>query len=87
MWRPFFLALGVSAVLFGVECLGVEKMVLKARHEAPARAVLFFDTTPQLGPNKEFAPPPWLPWSALVTGAVICLYALQIPQRLSGGGK
>ena len=34
-----------------------------------------------------FPPAPWVPWSLLSTGAVVCLYSFTIPKRMGGGGK
>ena len=34
---------------------------------------------------KEFPPAPWVPWSLLSTGAVVCLYSFTIPKRMGGG--
>ena len=80
MWRAFFLAVGVSLILFGVECLGVETINLRAREAAPQSAMPW-DTSAKLGPNKKIVPPPWAPWSLLASGAVVCLYSFTIPRR------
>ena len=85
MWRAFFLAVGLFVALFGAQCLGVQKFVLKARRPilTPPDVVLRAET-PQLGPKKEFVPPPWAPWSLMSTGAVVCLYSFTIPSRING---
>ena len=54
MWRSFFLAIGIFAMAFGLQCLGVEKMVLKAKGPLPAKASIW-DNVPKMAPNKEFA--------------------------------
>jgi len=83
MWKSFFLAIGIFTLAFGVECLGVEKMLLKARNPAPA-AIPWPASAPQMGPNKEFAPPGWMPWSMISLGAVTCIYSFTIPRRMGG---
>ena len=83
MWRAFFLAIGATMVLMGMECLGVETINLRAR-QTPIRAALPFENTPKLGPHKAITPPPWAPWSLLSTGAVVCLYSFTIPRRAQG---
>jgi hypothetical protein len=80
MWRSFFLAVGVFVFLMGVECLGVQKFVLKSREERQATLI----EAPQLAPNKVLSPPDWAPWSLMSTGAVVCLYCFSVPK--AGGG-
>jgi hypothetical protein len=84
MWRSFFLAIGLYVALFGVQCLGVQKFILKTREQVVAKegGPLGGPPKPQLGPNKEFVPPPWAPWSLMSTGAVVCLYSFTIPKRI-----
>ena len=85
MWRAMFLSIGVFAILFGVQCLGVQQFTFKAREEPPATSDYLIDTAPALGPQKKFNPPPWFPWSMMAGGAVICLYSFTIPKRVAGG--
>jgi hypothetical protein len=84
MWRSFFLAIGFFLILFGVECLGVEKMNLKLR-EAPPAPVSPFDLEAKTGAQVQFAPSPWIPWSLLSSGVVMCIYSFTIPRRVAGG--
>jgi len=84
MWRAFFLAIGVSLIILGVECLGVEKIQLKSR-EAPPPPSSPMEEAPKVGPHKTISPPPWAPWSLMSTGAVVCLYSFTIPKRVAGG--
>jgi hypothetical protein len=83
MWRAFFLAIGVFCMVLGVECLGIDRVLLRV-HEEPVVAVWPFDGG-QAGPNKQLVPAPWAPWSLLSSGAVVCLYSFTIPKRVSGG--
>ena len=86
MWRALFLAIGVYLILLGVQCLGVEKFVLKSRQPVvqQAQPFLFVPREPQLGPHKEVTPPAWAPWSLMSTGAVVCLYSFTVPARVKG---
>ncbi|MBL9093284.1 MAG: hypothetical protein JNL96_18860 [Planctomycetaceae bacterium] len=72
MWRSLFIALGISAVILGVECLLIEKAVL-ARREAPAAGM-----EQKVGRNREIIPPDWAPWSLMSTGAVTVLYSFTL---------
>ena len=82
MWRAFFLAIGFFLMLLGVQCLGVEKVTLKARDDPPPAN--FLETEKTVGPQKVIVPPPWAPWSLLSSGAVMCLYSFTIPRRVAG---
>jgi len=74
MWRTLFIALGLYAVIVGVECLVIEKAVL-AKHAAPQEAG-------SVGPaSRDFVPPDWAPWSLMSVGAVTMLYSVTLPKR------
>ena len=83
MWRAFFLAIGVTMILVGLECLAVDRVYLKARDDPPP-ANWPFDAQPKLGPNKQIVPRPWWPWSLLSTGAVTCIYSFTLPKKVAG---
>ena len=83
MWRAFFLALGLSVMILGVECLGVEKVTLKMRNAPPPPSTPW-EQQASTGPAKTLVPPIWAPWSLMSVGAVICLYSFTIPQRVKG---
>jgi len=78
MWRSFFLAIGISTVILGAECLLIDKAVLAARDER-AGILGRVDLTAR---NKEVVPPNWAPWSLMSTGAVTMLYSFTIPKRV-----
>ena len=83
MWRALFLAIGVSAMLFGIQCLGVAKFTMKMRGD-PIKSTSLLMEEVRPGEHKKFTPAPWTPWSLLATGAVICLYSFTLPRRASG---
>jgi len=84
MWRAFFLGIGLYLMIAGAQCLAVERVYW--RTSGPVRNALSLPT-PVTQQAKEFPPAPWIPWSLLSTGAVVCLYSFTIPRRLGGGGK
>ncbi len=78
MLRAFFLALGVSAFIMGLECLVIDKAVLVPSREATASAL-----AQQVAPStREVTPAEWAPWSLLSGGAVVMLYSFTLPAKL-----
>jgi len=82
MWRAFFLAIGIYLIILGVECLAVDHVSLRLHDDPPPATSM--DAAPTLGPQKQFAPAPWMPWSVMSTGIVVCLYSFTIPRRVAG---
>ena len=87
MWRAFFLAIGISLVIIGAQCLVVDRVVLA--HGAPAEAkqdVGLFGTqsTSSSTGKKDLTPPDWAPWSLMATGAVVIIYSFTVPKRVAG---
>ncbi|NLX95342.1 MAG: hypothetical protein GXY83_04125 [Rhodopirellula sp.] len=81
MWRSLFLAAGVSVFLMGLECLGVERFVMKSKEEIQTPGLAQMMAQP--GPNKVLTPPDWAPWSLMSTGAVVCLYCFTVPRLVN----
>jgi hypothetical protein len=76
MWRAFFLALGIYAVMLGVECLVIDKALLAGEKEQGSSLM------PKFGEQrKEIEPPEWAPWSLLSGGSVVILYSFTLPKR------
>lgn len=80
MWRSFFLAVGLSVCIIGLECLVVDSFVVSAEG-----GLLGGGGEASRGGSRELTPPDWAPWSLLSTGAVTMLYSFTIPQRVGGG--
>ncbi len=80
MLRAFFLAIGLTAFLLGLECLVLEKAVLLPRGESAASAAAQ-EVAPAV---RQVKPPEWAPWSLLSGGAVVMLYSFTIPAKLRG---
>ena len=86
MWRPFFLAIGITTIILGLECLVIERAVLGdelGSAGAVAGENLFVDSPFSAAKQRTVTPPEWAPWSLLSVGAVIILYAVSL--RPSGG--
>ena len=87
MWRAFFLAVGISLVIIGAQCLVVEQVVVARGTDAPAvqsNEGLFGgqNAAPSAG-GKNIIPPDWAPWSLMAAGAVVMIYSFTIPKRVS----
>lgn len=80
MWKSFFLAIGITMCIVGVECLLIERATLT--DAAVATRNVSYDG--QIAPprSKNVVPPEWAPWSLMSTGAVIILYSFSIPRRV-----
>lgn len=89
MWRSFFLALGMTLLLLGVQFLFVERVVLAygkpAQTTTEESGFLLARTRSVTTPakKKEIAPPDWAPWGLLAGGAVVMLYSFTIPKRVA----
>jgi hypothetical protein len=79
MWRSLFLAVGVMLCILGVECLGVQEVVFKAQTPAAQS-----EAGASLGSSRRIAPPEYAPWSLMGLGAVVILYAYDLPRRMAG---
>jgi len=82
MWRSFFLAIGLSVCILGLECLVVDNFVVTAQEGG-----LFSSGEVVRGGSRELTPPDWARWSLLSAGAVTMLYSFTIPQRVAGGKR
>ena len=81
MWRALFLAIGVTLVILGAECMVLEKAVLAAPKQQASDSQYF--TAPLTsGRGREIVPPEWAPWSLISAGAVVILYSFTIPRRV-----
>ena len=80
MWRALFLGIGIYLIIAGAECLAVERVYWRV-HDEPRAAAFPLQNSPPSA-QKEFPPAPWLPWSLLSSGAVVCLYSFTIPKRM-----
>ena len=74
MVRAFFLAMGISTAIIGLECMVVDKATIISQVESkvggPPRTQL-----------REVIPPDWIPWTLLTAGIIVVLYSFDIPNR------
>ncbi|MFO0870069.1 MAG: hypothetical protein U0935_14150 [Pirellulales bacterium] len=80
MIRSLFLALGLTTVILGLECLVVEKATLAG---PPPQKNTWGQSV--AAPPRDVVPPEWAPWGLLTGGAVVLLYSFTIPKRVTGG--
>lgn len=85
MWRAFFLAIGITLCIVGGECLGLERVVLKI-HQSPSASEpdpFAFQPTIAPGPRKVITIKEYTPFSLMAMGAVVILYAYDLPRRMN----
>lgn len=85
MWRALFLAVGAYLVLLGAQCLCVQKFILKP--DNPQAGGSWIDPRGLMASRREVIPQPWVPYSLMSTGTIVCVYCFSIPKRLAGGQK
>ena len=80
MWKTLFIALGIMAIIFGIECLLIDSAVLYSSQKTTA--IDFFDPTSRPATeSKVWRPREWMPWAILSVGAIVVLYSWTIPRR------
>lgn len=82
MWRSLFLALGLTCLILGGECLVVERAVLARPLPQSSTVDGSSEGAPAIS-RRDIIPPEWAPWSLLSAGAVVILYSFTIPKRVS----
>lgn len=89
MWRAFFLALGGTIIVIGVESLVLDHAVLaddvkfgKKSATQPTYDDFGTEVASSAATPHIIHPPEWGPWTLISTGAVISLYAV----AYKGGG-
>ena len=89
MWRSFFMALAITLMILGIECLFVGKAILANSRTLPERYDSWSDplfSTDVFMVDRTFEPPEWAPFSLLSAGAVLWLYSVSL-RRGGGGGE
>ena len=84
MWRPFFLALGITIIFLGMECLVVEKAIMAdefAKTVTPNADPYAYEPVVATKVKREFSPPEWAPWSLMSVGAVVVLYSMTLTKK------
>ena len=83
MRRALFIAMGIMAIIIGLECLAIESANIYSAQETDASS--FFDPsgTPSVQ-TRVWRPKEWLPWACLSVGTITVLYAFTLPRRFNG---
>jgi len=84
MGRGLFVALGVFAIILGVQCLFVDQAVLRSPAVVQSSSNSLTLNKPTQA--KVVQPPEWAPWSLLGGGTVTILYAIALPKRIVFAG-
>ncbi len=80
MWRSIFLAVGMMAIIVGLECLVIDSANVYAAGETEAST--FINPLGSPAPStREWRPKEWYPWAILSSGAVVIIYAFTLPKR------
>jgi hypothetical protein len=75
------MAVGISACIFGAQCLAVERFELVGQGaSAKPEPVSLFGTPPAAAP-RELKPAEWVPWSLISGGAIAILYSMAMRQE------
>jgi len=88
MWRAFFIGIGITLVIFGAQCLVLDRAILESQESVAESSMsgnsyLLGGDTPRLK-QRELIPKDWHPWSLMSVGAVVLLYSYSF-SRSSGG--
>ncbi len=80
MWRSLFMALGIMAILVGIESMVIDSATLFAATQSSA-ANLVDPTGPPSPSTRVWSPGEAFPWIAMAIGAVTIVYAFTLPKR------
>jgi len=85
MRRALCIALGIMAIIIGLECLVIESANFYSAEQTNASS--FFDPSgaPSLN-TRAWRPKEWIPWASLSVGTITILYAFTLPRRFYGMG-
>ena len=80
MRKALFIALGIMAVIFGLECLAIDSAILYDGSQSSAAE--FIDPTSAPSESvKEWRPKDWMPWAIIAGGVITILYSFSLPYR------
>ena len=83
MWRSIFIAVGIMAIIIGLECLVIDSADFYSASETEAGAFVNPVTVPASN-VKQWRPKEWFPWVILSAGGITVLYAFTLPKRFGG---
>ena len=78
MLRPLFCALGIAALILGVEFLVINRATLTLPADSSVQSYPLLQSMHESVHTREFVPPEWAPWTLLSVGAVLVLYSTTV---------
>lgn len=78
------MAIGISLFILGVECLAVSKFTFKARGKPEKVVQKTIQAPPAKATRKVIPVGDHAPWSLMGLGAVVVIYAYDLPKRMKG---
>jgi len=81
MWRSIFIAVGLMAMIIGLECLLIESAIFYKPSDTQASSFINPIGQPSAD-TREWRPKEWFPWLVLSAGTITVLYAFTLPRRL-----
>ena len=76
MWRAFFIAIAITILILGLECMVLDHALL--------RAPPFSHDAATFPAHHQVKLPDWAPWSLISGGVVMLLYSVSL--KPGGGG-
>ncbi len=99
MWKAVSLAIGITAIMVGVELFLVQELEIRAIRavqldqgstlNSPFQQVSFSGLGAAVQPPATtwlYKPRDWMPWSMLAIGTIIVIYTFTLPVRRREGG-
>ena len=83
MWRSTFIAVGIMAIIIGLECLVIDSANFYSASETDAGAFVNPVNAPASN-VQQWRPKEWFPWVILTAGGITVLYAITLPKRFGG---
>lgn len=80
MRRSICLALGIMAIIVGLETLVIDSVNLYSASSTDAQSFIDPSGRPS-GALKRWEPNEWFPWIALMGGAIGVIYVFTLPKR------
>lgn len=81
MWRAFFCAIGLSALILGGEFLVINRATLMLPADPNVQEFPLIHGMQATVHTREFVPPEWAPWTLLSFGAVLLLYTSTVARE------
>ena len=82
MWRSIFIAVGIMAIIIGVETMMIDSAVFYSASDTNASSFINPLGQPSAD-TRTWEPKEWFPWAVLSAGAVTILYAFTLPKRFT----